>query len=99
MFKYKSYNTASAFYDVKYIHNSILQIFYDFGIITRILFISILIYILFYILNHKHKNTLPLIILYITLITHSLMDFDFSFCSITILLMLILVLSKVFSNN
>ena len=94
MFKYKSYSTASAFYDVKYIHNSILQVAYDNGIIISILFMIFLIYGGIYILNHKHKNTLFLFIIYISIISHSLMDFDFSFSTISILLMFIIVLNK-----
>lgn len=94
MFKYKSYSTASAFYDIKYIHNSILQVAYDSGIIISILFIIFLIYGGIYILNNKHKNTLFLFIIYLSIIFHSLMDFDLSFSTISILLVFIIVLNK-----
>lgn len=94
MFKYKSYNTASAFYDVKYIHNSILQVAYDNGIIVGVLFVVLIIYPFVNILKNKHKNTLLFTILYISLVAHSLMDFDFSFSTFSILFVFIIVLNN-----
>lgn len=93
MFKYRSYNTASAFYDVKYIHNSILQVSYDNGIVIGILFIYLIIYSFICILKYKHKNTLFFVTLYISIILHSLMDFDFSFSTFSILFVFIVVLN------
>lgn len=94
MFKYKSYTTASAFYDVKYIHNSILQCAYDNGIIVGVLFIVLIIYSFVNILKNKHKNTLLFAILYISIIAHSLMDFDFSFSTFSVLFVFIIVLNN-----
>lgn len=98
MFKYKSYDTASAFYDVKYIHNSILQVTYDNGIIVGVLFIVLIVYSFVNILKNKHKNTLLFTSLYISIIAHSLMDFDFSFSTFSILFLFIIVLNNKLSE-
>lgn len=98
MFKYKSYYTASAFYDVKYLHNSILQVAYDNGLIVCMLFIVLIIYSFVNILKNKHKNTLLFAGLYISIFVHSLMDFDFSFSTFSILFVFIIVLNNKLSE-
>jgi O-antigen ligase len=82
-FQYRQFKDQSAFYDVKYIHNSILQISYDLGILPMLIFLFLNIYGIIKLL--KAKNNLSYIILYVIIFLHSLLDFDFSYASIFII--------------
>ncbi|GFP74193.1 O-antigen ligase family protein [Clostridium fungisolvens] len=86
------YYFQSAYYSVKYVHNSILQIAFDIGIFAVIPFLYLIFYVVIKIcknFNDKNKaiNVLNLSILLI-IFFHSLLDFDFSFSSIFALYML-----------
>lgn len=94
MFQYKLYDNASAFYDVKYIHNSILQTSYDIGVIGGVVFLSIIIYGLFIIYKGNKENKIFLLGAYISIFIHSLMDFDFAYSIFYILLVIIVVLGS-----
>ena len=90
MFQYKLYSDATAFYDVKYIHNSFLQVAYDTGIINFIIFIGIIILGLISVIKSKMKYKDYLILAYVSILGHSLLDFDLSFS----IFLIILVFSK-----
>lgn len=96
-FEYSQYIHQSAFYDVKYIHNSVLQIAYDMGILAGIIFICCFICGLFLITKNikKGKKKLYYTALYITIFAHSMLDFDFSYGSIFIIVIMITVFSCV----
>ena len=91
MFQYKSYEGASAFYDVKYIHNSVLQISYDIGILGGIIFLILIIS--GFILILKSKNNKMILALYISVFVHSLLDFDMSYSTFGILLVMLIAFS------
>ena len=82
------------FYDVKYIHNSILQTSYDIGVIGGILFLSIFIYGFFIL----YKSIIEIECFYYqriyTIFLHSLMDFDFSYSTFGILWVMIILLGS-----
>ena len=80
------YYFQSAYYSVKYVHNSVLQIAFDIGILAVIPFLYIILHAVIKScknFNDKNKaiNVLNLSIL-IIIFFHSLLDFDFSFSSI-----------------
>ncbi|GFZ33976.1 hypothetical protein CSC2_45020 [Clostridium zeae] len=86
------YYFQSANYSVKYVHNSVLQIAFDIGVLAVVPFL----YLIFYAaikrcknFNDKNKaiNALNISIL-IIIFFHSLLDFDFSYSSIFALYML-----------
>jgi hypothetical protein len=91
-FQYRQFKEQSAFYDVKYIHNSILQISYDLGILPMIIFLYLNIYGIIKLL--KAKNNLIYISLYIVIFLHSLLDFDFSYASIFIIPSMLIAFSQ-----
>lgn len=88
-FQYRQVVDQCAWYDVRYIHNSILQVGYDIGIIGMILFISLAIFGGITVFKSKDKNKYIYLTLYITIFLHSLLDFDFAY-SITFILVLII---------
>lgn len=91
-FVYNQYKHQSAFYDVKYIHNSLLQVCYDLGIIGLLVFIFIFVYGLYLIFkfeNDRIKRVLKTALLS-SIYLHSLLDFDFSFPTIFILVIMII---------
>jgi O-antigen ligase len=94
-FEYSQYIHQSAFYDVKYIHNSVLQIGYDMGILAAIIFICCFISGLFLIIKgmKKGKKKLYYTALYITIFAHSMLDFDFSYGSTFIIVIMVIVFS------
>lgn len=92
MFQYKQYVDSTAYYDVKYIHNSVLQIGYDIGIIGAIVFIALLIIGIIVIIKGANKGLL--LYGYITIFLHSLIDFDFAYSTIGILFVMIVLLSE-----
>jgi hypothetical protein len=87
-FEYLQYGNQSAFYDVRFIHNSILQIIYDIGIIPAIMFITLMVYGLIKIIKSntigKGLSSFSIVII----IIHSLLDFDFSFSTVSIVLIM-----------
>lgn len=95
MFQYKLFDNATAFYDVKYIHNSYLQVAYDAGIINLIIFITVILIGLFKLIksNNIYKNYL--ILAYLTILLHSLLDFDLSFSTFPVILVMLVVLGNV----
>ena len=95
MFQYKLYDNSTAFYDVKYIHNSYLQVAYDTGIINALIFISVIIIGLIIISKSKSKGKGALILVYLTILLHSLLDFDLSFATFPILLVMLVAFSKI----
>lgn len=95
MFQYKSYNDATAFYDVKYIHNSLLQVAYDAGIINLLIFISVILIGLVKLFRSKNNYKNYLILAYLTILIHSLLDFDLSFSTFPIILTMLVVLGDI----
>ncbi|GAA0083744.1 hypothetical protein UT300007_01830 [Clostridium sp. CTA-7] len=91
-FQYKLYDNASAFYDVKYVHNSVLQTSYDIGIIGGLLILIIFIYGIIKLFKSNESNRNYFILLYISIFIHSLMDFDFSYSTLIILWVLVIAL-------
>lgn len=89
-FKYKSYKDSSAFYDVKYIHNSIIQIAYDIGVIGSIIFIIILIFSVTLLIRNRGNKLVILLFLFI--IIHSLLDFDMAYGTFGIILVMLVSL-------
>lgn len=90
-FVYKQYKNQSAFYDVKYIHNSLLQICYDLGILALLPFVFIFVYSIFSILKFEtNEAKIFKLTLILTIYFHSLLDFDFSFPTIFITVMMII---------
>ncbi|WP_242655235.1 O-antigen ligase family protein [Clostridium cellulovorans] len=94
-FQYRQVVDQCAWYDVRYIHNSILQVGYDIGIIGMILFISLAIFGGIVVFKSKDKNKYLYLSIYITIFLHSLLDFDFAY-SITFILILMIF---VFNND
>jgi hypothetical protein len=93
-FVYKQYKDQSAFYDIKYIHNSLLQVCYDLGILVLADFIFIFIYGVYIILKLKKDRLKVLkLAMFLTIYFHSLLDFDFSFTSIFIIVIMIMSFS------
>lgn len=92
-FVYKQYNDQSAFYDVKYIHNSVLQVFYDIGTFGALSFVAIFFYIIYSIFKFSSgKDKIFKIALFTTIYFHSLLDFDFSFLTIGVIAIMVVSL-------
>ncbi|WML33090.1 O-antigen ligase family protein [Clostridium sp. OS1-26] len=90
-FVYKQYKNQSAFYDIKYIHNSLLQVCYDMGILGLAAFMFIFIYGVYMILkSEKDRLKVLKLAMFLTIYFHSLLDFDFSFTSIFIIVVMIM---------
>ncbi|MDT8716135.1 O-antigen ligase family protein [Clostridium sp. 19966] len=88
-FEYKEYKEQSAFYDVRFIHNSLLQSAYDLGLQGMIAFLAFAAAGWYTILRKKDKNYSLVLCLYSAIYLHSLLDFDFSYAfSFIILAML-----------
>lgn len=87
-FEYKQFKIQSGFYDIKYIHNSILHTSFELGIVGGIALIAIIVYGLIILL--KKRKIDELVVLLIVFI-HSLLDFDFAYSSIIILLLFVVV--------
>ncbi|MFA9397766.1 MAG: O-antigen ligase family protein [Clostridiaceae bacterium] len=88
-FEYREYNDQSAFYDVKYIHNSVVQFSYDIGILGGVIFLIIIIYGAVKLYKSKEKNRIYLFVMFLSMFFHSLLDFDFSYSIIIILITMI----------
>lgn len=103
-FVYKQYSNQSAFYDVKYIHNSLLQVCYDIGFLGLALFIFIFVYGVLLIHRSSEGNSKILkIAVFLTIYFHSLLDFDFSFPTIFIVVVMMIAFwskgSSIIINN
>lgn len=85
-YEFSHYKYATAFYDIKYLHNSILQVAYDIGVIGSIFYILIFILSNYLLIksNIKYKNNYLFIVNAILL--HSMMDFDNVFSITTIMI-------------
>lgn len=91
-FENKILTNQSAYYGVKYPHNSILQIGFEVGILGIICFILLFISCLVYMIkNNKFKEGE---LIFIISFLHSLLDFDFSFVLMIALWMLIFVINE-----
>ncbi|MFU7515554.1 O-antigen ligase family protein [Clostridium sp. HCS.1] len=95
MFQYKLFDNATAFYDVKYIHNSYLQVAYDTGIINLIIFLAVILIGLFKLIKSKNEDKNYLILAYLTILLHSVLDFDLSFSTFPIILAMLVVLGDI----
>lgn len=89
-FVYNQYKSQSAFYDVKYIHNSFLQVCYDLGVLGLAAFVFIFLYGVYLILKFEEELKVIKIALLLTIYLHSLLDFDFSFSTIFIIVIMII---------
>ncbi len=97
----------TAMYSVKFVHNDILQLALDYGIIVAlIVFISLLRRILIYLKNYlkyrKESNKLEerydsliSFLLVFTILIHCFFEFDFEFMSIVFVLLLIISINRV----
>lgn len=82
----------SAYYGVKYPHNSLLQIAFEVGVIGGICFIVLFsVCLLNMIKNNKFREGE---FIFIVVLLHSLLDFDFSFVLMIALWMLIFVINE-----
>ncbi|WP_160674495.1 MULTISPECIES: O-antigen ligase family protein [Clostridium] len=82
--KYQYY-LQSAYYDVKYVHNSLLQIGFDIGILGIIPFLLLLIYGVvksFKKITDRQPLEVLNLVIFVLIFLHSFLDFDFSFASI-----------------
>ena len=92
----------TAMYSVKFVHNDILQIALDYGILVALVFLisilrRILIYFKTYLKNRKesskvkenNRNLISFLVVF-TIFTHCLFEFDFEFISIAFILLLII---------
>lgn len=91
-FEYRQFYQQSAFYDVKYIHNSFLQVGYDLGIIGMVTFIVILVYGFIKIIKGKSKSKIWIATSFLIISMHSFLDFDFSYVSIFTIFILIFII-------
>lgn len=83
-FQYNQFKYQTAFYDIKYIHNSILQSVFDLGLIGGSLFVLVILYGIYLIIKREKKLNyyafIPIIVL-----LHSLLDFDLVYGAILVL--------------
>lgn len=86
-FSHFMYDTA--FYDPKYLHNSVLQVMYDIGIIGGILFLIVM----FSAYRSVIKSNILVKIALFSIFVHSLMDFDIAFSATFIVIALLVSLN------
>ena len=92
----------TAMYSVKFVHNDILQIALDYGILVALVFLisilrRILIYFKTYLKDRKesskvkenNRNLISFLVVF-TIFTHCLFEFDFEFISVAFILLLII---------
>lgn len=78
-YEYGQYLYKSAFYESKYIHNSILQHLYDFGFVGALLFMILFMYGLFIIFKTKSRYREFYMAVYVAIFFHGLLNFDLVF--------------------
>jgi hypothetical protein len=93
-FEYTEYLHQTAFYDVRYIHNSILQVGYDIGIVGAILFLITAVIGLLILIKSKNESKKYFIPIYITIYLHSMLDFDFSYITVVALVVMLVAFSN-----
>ena len=93
-FIYRQGSDQSALYDVRYIHNSILQVGYDIGIIGMVLFVFVAMFGMMKICKSKNENKIYYLCLYVTIYLHSLLDFDFAYAFTFVILVMIVAFSE-----
>ncbi|KEI07488.1 O-antigen ligase family protein [Clostridium botulinum] len=99
-FQYRQYGIQSAFYDVKYIHNSLIQHIFDLGVLGGVLFIVLFVYGLVYINKTiKDDKKIYYVLMYLSIYAHSMLDFDFSFSTVIIIISMIFALNKKENEN
>lgn len=86
-YNFKSYKDSSAFYSQRYMHNSLLSIGYEMGIIGVFAFIIFIIICNLILIKNKEKRYLIIVDI---IFLHSLLDFDFVFSPIFILISFII---------
>lgn len=83
-FQYNQFKYQTAFYDIKYIHNSVLQSVFDLGLIGGTLFVLVILYGIYLVIkrekNFNYYAFVPSIVF-----LHSLLDFDLVYGSIMVL--------------
>lgn len=89
-YEYSQYIFKSAFYEAKYLHNSALQHLHDFGLIGFLLFIFIIGFGLYILIKSTNKNKNTYMIIYLSIVVHSMMNFDTVFPTVWIILSCIL---------
>ncbi|WP_289130771.1 O-antigen ligase [uncultured Clostridium sp.] len=90
-------SNQSAFYGIKYSHNSILQVGFESGVLSSIALILLFIVSLMVIFKgNKFKDGA---IVFCIVFLHSLLDFDFSFVLVIALWMLVIVINEQKNNN
>ncbi|GKX68379.1 O-antigen ligase family protein [Inconstantimicrobium mannanitabidum] len=87
-FEYKQFKIQSGFYDIKYIHNSILHTSFELGIVGGIALIVIIVYGSIILLKKRKIDELAVLLI---VFIHSLLDFDFAYSSIIILLLFVVI--------
>lgn len=97
-FVYRQASDQSAYYDVRYIHNSVLQTGYDIGIIGMLLFLLVAVFGGILVYKSKSKHRQYYLVLYCCIYLHSLLDFDFSYTFTFIILAMIAALCSTDSD-
>ncbi|HEX3028251.1 MAG TPA: O-antigen ligase family protein [Clostridia bacterium] len=88
-FEYNQYSGQTAFYDVRYVHNAILQIAHDTGIASCLIFIGILGLLLHQVIKNKDMFRINKLYMFSAIILHSFWDFDMSFATVGIFMVLL----------
>ncbi|ERK29502.1 O-antigen ligase family protein [Clostridium intestinale] len=83
-FQYNQFKYQTAFYDIKYIHNSVLQSVFDLGLIGGTLFVLVILYGIYLVIKREKKFNYYTFVPSIVFL-HSLLDFDLVYGSIMVL--------------
>lgn len=97
-YEYGQYIYKSAFYESKYIHNSMLQQLYDQGLIGLLIFSLMLTYVFFVIMKSSNKNKKYYLTIYITIFLHSMLNFDMIFPTFWIIISALMAFSTTRSS-
>ena len=87
-YKFSHYEYSTAFYDIKYLHNSILQVAYDIGIIGAIIYTLLFIVANYLVIKSDSKQKFNYLFIINAILLHSMMDFDNIFSVTTIFISL-----------
>ncbi|OAT81601.1 hypothetical protein A6P54_12565 [Bacillus sp. MKU004] len=93
-YEYMQYVTKSAFYESKYIHNTILQHLFDLGVFGALLFVTLTIYIFVVLYKSENKNRNVYLAIFLAIFIHGLMNFDSIFGIYWLLISLLLTTSS-----